>query len=120
MELSVLIQQTAGNGFRAWCGEPIPATAEGATREEALDKLRAALESKTRGVEVVFRLTYRPKPHIRPVWPDGPDSLVTGSQASLRHGKQPTALRPSGMSLSRGNREPLPLRYRHVFTLPST
>ncbi|HEV3437599.1 MAG TPA: hypothetical protein VG122_09570 [Gemmata sp.] len=69
MELSVLIQQTAGNGFRAWCGEPIPATAEGATREEALTKLRAALESKTRGVEVV-RLTFGPSLPTSPVLPD--------------------------------------------------
>jgi len=56
MELSVLVQQTAGNGFRAWCGEPIPASAEGATREEALARLRATLEGKAQGVEVV-RLT---------------------------------------------------------------
>ncbi|MBA4187699.1 MAG: hypothetical protein C0467_06730 [Planctomycetaceae bacterium] len=56
MELSVLVQHTAGNGFRAWCGEPIPASAEGATREEALARLRATLEGKVQGVEVV-RLT---------------------------------------------------------------
>ncbi|HEV3385059.1 MAG TPA: hypothetical protein VG097_09590 [Gemmata sp.] len=69
MELSVLIQQTAGNGFRAWCGEPIPTTAEGATREEALSKLRAALETKTLGVEVV-RLNIGPNVATSPVWPD--------------------------------------------------
>ena len=69
MELSVLIQQTAGNGFRAWCGEPIPTAAEGATREEALTKLRAALEAKTSGVEVV-RLTLGVSPATSPVWPD--------------------------------------------------
>ena len=69
MELSVLIQQTAGNGFRAWCGEPIPTTAEGTTREEALAKLRIALEAKTRGVEVI-RLTLGPNPSALPVWPD--------------------------------------------------
>lgn len=69
VELSVLIQQTAGNGFRAWCGEPIPATAEGATREEALTKLRALLEIKTHGVEVV-RLNIGPSIATSPVWPD--------------------------------------------------
>ena len=56
MEVSVLVQQTPGNGFRAWCGGPIPAAAEGATREEALAKLRADLEARTRGAELV-RLT---------------------------------------------------------------
>ena len=69
MELSVLIQQTAGNGYRAWCGEPLPASAEGATREEALAKLRAALEAKTRDVEIV-RLTVGPASSSSPVWPD--------------------------------------------------
>jgi predicted RNase H-like HicB family nuclease len=53
VELSVLIQQTAGNGYRAWCGEPFPAEAEGATREEALNRLRAALEVKIESVELV-------------------------------------------------------------------
>lgn len=69
MELSVLIQQTPGNGFRAWCGEPFPAAAEGATRDEALANLRTALEAKTRGVEVV-RLTIGVTPSASPVWPD--------------------------------------------------
>jgi predicted RNase H-like HicB family nuclease len=69
VELSILIQQTAGNGFRAWCGEPIPTTADGATREEALTKLRAALEAKTRGIEVV-RLTIGPSVNTSPIWPD--------------------------------------------------
>ncbi|MFO0825178.1 MAG: hypothetical protein U0792_19000 [Gemmataceae bacterium] len=69
MELSVLVQQTAGNGFRAWCGEPIPAAAEGATREEALANLRTTLEAKTHGVEVV-RLTIGRSVPSSPVWPD--------------------------------------------------
>jgi hypothetical protein len=69
LELSVLIQQTTGNGFKAWCGEPIPTTAEGTTREEALAKLRVALEAKTRGVEIV-RLTIGPNPAPSPIWPD--------------------------------------------------
>jgi predicted RNase H-like HicB family nuclease len=68
MELSVLIQRTAGNGYRAWCGEPLAASAEGATREEALEKLRAALEQLTREVEVV-RLMIGPVA-TTPVWPN--------------------------------------------------
>ncbi|HVS37106.1 MAG TPA: hypothetical protein VMS17_16210 [Gemmataceae bacterium] len=39
MQIPVLIEQIP-NGFRARTGEPLPLTAEGATREEALDKLR--------------------------------------------------------------------------------
>ena len=73
MELAVLIQPTpGGNGFRAWCGEPIPAEAEGATREEALANLRTDLEAKARGMEVArLRIDIRGVP-TAPVWPDDP------------------------------------------------
>ncbi|MDB5308775.1 MAG: hypothetical protein JWO38_2977 [Gemmataceae bacterium] len=69
MELSVLIEPIAGNGFRAWTGEPFPVAAEGATREEALDKLRTALEARTQSVEVV-RLRIGHAIPRSPVWPD--------------------------------------------------
>ena len=71
MEFSVLIQQVSGNGSRASCGEPLVAIAEGATRDEALAKLRAVLEARTVDAEVV-RLTIHPKRWIskEPVWPD--------------------------------------------------
>ncbi len=39
MQIPVLIEPVT-NGFRAHTGEPLPLTAEGATREEALQKLR--------------------------------------------------------------------------------
>jgi hypothetical protein len=40
MQIPVLIEPIAANGFRARCGEPFAVTTEGATREEALQKLR--------------------------------------------------------------------------------
>ena len=40
MEIPVLIEPVPPNGFRARSGEPLGLTAEGATREEALQKLR--------------------------------------------------------------------------------
>lgn len=72
MELSVLIQQVSGNGYRASCGEPLAATAEGATRAEALAKLRADLESRTAASDEIVRLTIHPKLPIsmKPVWPN--------------------------------------------------
>jgi predicted RNase H-like HicB family nuclease len=88
VELSVLIQQTAGNGYRAWCGEPLPAAAEGATREEALANLRAALEARVRGVEVV-RLTIPsagPMPPASPVWPD--DQITRDWLAGIAEARQ--------------------------------
>lgn len=72
MELSVLIQQVSGNGYRASSGSPLVATAEGATRDEALDKLRADLESRTGATDEIVQLIIHPKRSIskEPVWPD--------------------------------------------------
>jgi len=71
VELSVLIQQFSGNGYRASCGEPLAATAEGATRDEALAKLRADLVARAAGVEIV-RITIPTRSPIsrEPVWLD--------------------------------------------------
>lgn len=72
MELSVLIQQVSGNGYRASCGVPLVAVAEGATRDEALAKLRADLESRTTAADEIVRMTIHPKRVFskEPVWPD--------------------------------------------------
>lgn len=69
MELSVFVQQTEGNRFRAWCNQPVQVSVEGATREEALTKIRVELEVKARGVEVV-RLAIGPRIPSAPTWPD--------------------------------------------------
>lgn len=50
MELPVLVKQTAAD---RWSAELVVAEGEGVTREEALDKLRAVVEARMRGVEVV-------------------------------------------------------------------
>ncbi len=53
MDIPVLIEPVAGNGYRAKCGEPLPLTAEGATREEALANLRRLVaERMAAGAEV--------------------------------------------------------------------
>jgi len=44
MQIPVLIEPVANNGFRAKAGEPLPLSAEGATPEEALRNLRAAMD----------------------------------------------------------------------------
>lgn len=53
MELTVLVQPRDGSGFRAWCEQPVAASAEGATRDEALTRLRAELLARTHNAEVV-------------------------------------------------------------------
>jgi len=54
MQIPVLIEPVAATGFRARSGEPLPLSAEGATREEALGKLKQLMESKLQnGSEMV-------------------------------------------------------------------
>jgi hypothetical protein len=54
MRLSVLIEPVPGHGYRAKGGEPFAVTAEGATRDDALQKLRAIIEGKiAAGAEIV-------------------------------------------------------------------
>jgi predicted RNase H-like HicB family nuclease len=44
MQIPVLVEPLADNGFRARAGEPLPLTAEGATAEEALRNLRTTID----------------------------------------------------------------------------
>jgi predicted RNase H-like HicB family nuclease len=46
MQIPVLIEPVAGNGFRATGGEPFALTGEGATPEEALGKLKQSLQGR--------------------------------------------------------------------------
>lgn len=49
MQITVLIEPVANNGFRAKAGEPLPLCAEGATPDEAVRNLRAALDRQLKG-----------------------------------------------------------------------
>jgi hypothetical protein len=54
MQIPVLIEPMARNGYRAKSMEPFAMSAKGATREEALAKLRAKIESRLKkGAELV-------------------------------------------------------------------
>jgi predicted RNase H-like HicB family nuclease len=54
MQIPVLIERTARNGYRARGLEPFAVSAKGATREEALAKLRAKIEKRLKkGAELV-------------------------------------------------------------------
>jgi hypothetical protein len=46
MQIPVLIEPVAGNGFRATGGEPLRLTAQGATPDEALRRLREMVEDR--------------------------------------------------------------------------
>jgi hypothetical protein len=54
VEIPILIEPVTGNGYRASGGEPFALAAEGATREEALQKLRELIQDRmAAGAEVV-------------------------------------------------------------------
>ena len=76
MEVTVLIQPLNGAGFRASTGEPLPAAAEGATREEALGKLRALLQERAPARAELVRLQL-PVPREIPAAPIWPDDEIT-------------------------------------------
>jgi hypothetical protein len=54
MQISVLVEPVANNGFRARAGEPFGLCCEGTTREEAIANLRALCAAKLRnGAELL-------------------------------------------------------------------
>jgi len=54
MGIPVLIEPTPGNGYRAKAGEPLALTAEAATRDAALQKLRELIEEwVAAGAEII-------------------------------------------------------------------
>ncbi len=56
MDIPVLVEPVAGNGFRAKTGEPFALTAEGATREEAVARLRERISKQLNGGATVVSL----------------------------------------------------------------
>ena len=54
MQIPVLVERVKGNGYRARGIEPFAVSAKGSTREEALAKLRAKINTRLQnGTEVV-------------------------------------------------------------------
>jgi predicted RNase H-like HicB family nuclease len=54
MQIPILLERLNGNGYRARGKEPFAVSAKGATREEALSKLRAKIQSKLKnGTEII-------------------------------------------------------------------
>ncbi|MBX9583106.1 MAG: hypothetical protein K2X87_22595 [Gemmataceae bacterium] len=69
MIVSAKVMAVGGNGYRAWSDAPVPASAEAATREEALAKLQQDIEEQMRGGVEVVPLRIR-LPRTKPLWPD--------------------------------------------------
>ena len=67
MQIPVLIKRIESNGYRVTTGQPLALTAEGATREEAMQLLRQALQNRLRtGMEIAtLELPAEPHPLLR-------------------------------------------------------
>jgi hypothetical protein len=54
MQIPILVEPVTNNGYRATCGPPLAVSAEGATLDEAVDKLKLLLRDRlSNGVEIV-------------------------------------------------------------------
>ena len=54
MQIPILVEPVANNGYRASSGPPLAVSTEGATRDEAVDKLELLLRDRlSNGVEIV-------------------------------------------------------------------
>ena len=54
MQVPILVEPVTDNGYRATCGPPLALSAEGATRDEAVDRLELLLRDRlSNGVEIV-------------------------------------------------------------------
>jgi predicted RNase H-like HicB family nuclease len=75
MQIPVLIERVEGNGYRARGGEPFAVTAEGATRDEALQRLLEVIKTRLADAECVLvevPTTENPLVQLEGVYKDDP------------------------------------------------
>jgi predicted RNase H-like HicB family nuclease len=63
MQIPVLVERVKGNGYRARGKDPFTVSARGATRAEALAKLRAKIQTKLKNGTEIVGLEVGPEPH---------------------------------------------------------
>jgi len=63
MQIPILIEPMAGNGYRASGGEPLPLTADGGTQEEAMANLKEKLKARLSHGAVVVPLELSSSAH---------------------------------------------------------
>jgi len=62
MQISVLVEPVAGNGYRAHGAEPFGVSAEAATREEAVAKVRQLCQARLSGGAELVTVKVGPPP----------------------------------------------------------
>jgi len=63
MQIPILVEPIAGNGYRARGAEPFSLTGEGATPEAAVARLKEQLHARLRQGAVIVPLELTPEPH---------------------------------------------------------
>jgi hypothetical protein len=63
VQIQVLVERVKGNGYRARGAEPFGISAKGATREEALARLRTKIETRLKKGTELVALEIGPQPH---------------------------------------------------------
>jgi hypothetical protein len=63
MQIPILIESVAGNGYRSRGGEPFALSAEGATREEVITKLQEQLQARVKAGDAIVLLELPAQPH---------------------------------------------------------
>src|SRR5438132_814679 len=63
MRITVLVEPMPGNGFRARGVEPFGVSAEGATRDEAIARLKDELKARLRAGGEIVSVEVAPEPH---------------------------------------------------------
>jgi len=63
MQIPILIERVKGNGYRARGKDPFAVSASGSTREEALAKLRAKIQTRLKNGAEIVGLEVEPQPH---------------------------------------------------------
>jgi predicted RNase H-like HicB family nuclease len=63
MQIPILVERVKGNGYRARGKEPFAVSARGATREEALAKLHAKIQTRLKNGAEIVGLEVGPQPH---------------------------------------------------------
>lgn len=61
MQIPVLVEPVADNGYRARAGEPLPISADGKTPDEAVRNLRAALDRQLTGGKQLLSVVVTPR-----------------------------------------------------------
>ena len=61
MQIPILVEPVANNGFRAKAGEPLPLTAEGATADEAVRNLRTELDRHLKNGKQLLSINVAPE-----------------------------------------------------------